>query len=90
MFGALRFGMRSLVETVTPTGDSVPWIRLSGLALAIAWLSVHQGAAYLETTAVDATAACLVKLARQPSLRLISWYEEGARTERNELTGSGS
>jgi hypothetical protein len=62
MFGALRFGVRSLAESVVPTfpaGVRIPWIRLNGLALVTAWLSVHQGAAYL-ATALDTSAACLV------------------------------
>jgi hypothetical protein len=62
MFGALRFGVRSLAESVAPkvpAGVRIPWIRLSALALATAWLSVHGGTAYL-ATALDASAACLV------------------------------
>jgi hypothetical protein len=59
MFGVLRFGVRSLAETVDPAGIGVPWIRLLGPALAVAWLATHEEMLYQRTT-LDVTAACLI------------------------------
>jgi hypothetical protein len=88
MFGALRFGMRSLAESVdtsVPAGVRIPWIRLSGLALAIAWVSVHQGA-YLET-ALDASAACLVCAAAVLSADCLSQAWRTRRMQRTDWVG---
>ena len=61
LFGALRFGVRALAESVStvPVENRPRWTRLVGLSLAIAWFSVHQGAASL-STALEVSTACLV------------------------------
>lgn len=61
MFGALRFGIRALAESLStaPLEAGVPWTRLTAASLAIAWFSVHQGTAYL-TDILEATVACLI------------------------------
>ena len=89
MFGALRFGVRSLAESVVPTfpaGIRIPWIRLSGLALAIAWFSIHQDHAYL-TTALDASTACLVCAAAVLSADCLIKAWPTKRTQRIDWVG---
>jgi hypothetical protein len=89
MFGALRFGMRSLaasVDSTVPVGVRIPWVRLSGLSVAIAWFSVHQDAPYL-TMVLDASAACLLCAAAVLSADCFTQTRRTKRTQRIDWVG---